>query len=67
MIRAAKLTVSRPHYAFKPDTWHITEHGWRIVDAVWFKRKQGILTATVSELTDAAAAFARAAREAGQA
>lgn len=44
MIRAGHLAVSRPMYAFKPDTWREASTGYQ-VDAVWFKRKDGILSA----------------------
>ena len=46
MIRAHRLAVSRPMYAFDPTTWRASgSHGFE-VDAVWFKRKNGILAAT---------------------
>ncbi len=44
MIRAPRLAVSRPMYAFNPDTWRKSSVGYE-VDAVWFKRKDGILSA----------------------
>lgn len=47
MIRAEKLAVSRPAYAFDPTTWVSNEHGQWFVDAVWFKRKGGVLVATM--------------------
>ncbi|MFI5938023.1 hypothetical protein [Actinoplanes sp. NPDC051494] len=47
MIRAARLAVSRPMYAFKPDTWRERYVGSFEVDAVWFKRKDGILSAVI--------------------
>ena len=46
MIRAAKLAVSRPMYAFKPDTWRPAYVGFE-VDAVWFRRKKGQLVASL--------------------
>ncbi len=48
MIRTERrLVVSRPAYAFDPSTWHSNEHGQWFVDAVWFKRKHGVLVATM--------------------
>lgn len=47
MIRVERLAVSRPTYAFNPQTWRCNEHGQWFVDAVWFKRKSGVLTATM--------------------
>ena len=59
MIRAARLAVSRPMYAFAPETfaprpWSTDGpsadglyRGARGVNAVWFKRKSGVLTATL--------------------
>lgn len=42
MIRAPKLLVSRPMYAFQPATWRPDPSGhWFRVDAVWFRRKAG--------------------------
>jgi hypothetical protein len=46
MIRAPRLVVSRPMYAFKPDTWRTGVYV-RQVDAVWFKRKGGRLVAVM--------------------
>jgi hypothetical protein len=45
VIRAPKLVVSRPMYAFDPTTW--LSGGWPTVDAVWFKRKKGVLVAVM--------------------
>lgn len=39
MIQTAKLVVSKPHYAFKPDTWR-PYADWYTVDAIWFKRRR---------------------------
>ncbi len=44
MIRAARLAVSRPMYAFNPATWRESRVGFE-VDAVWFKRKDGVISA----------------------
>lgn len=44
MIRAPKLTVSRPMYAFDPDSFDD-----QTVRAVWFKRKQGGLVAVMGQ------------------
>jgi hypothetical protein len=42
MIRAIRLAVSRPMYAFNPSTWRPHPAGsWFVVDAVWFRRKNG--------------------------
>lgn len=40
MIRAPKLLVSKPMYAFNPTTWREPYSGNFEVDAVWFKRKR---------------------------
>lgn len=50
MIRASKLVVSRPMYAFVPGTltgvdWEFGGH--RTVAAVWFRRKKGALVASM--------------------
>jgi hypothetical protein len=46
MIRAGRLAPSRPMYAFDPATWAKDTWGNGFhVDAVWFKRKSGLLTA----------------------
>lgn len=48
MIRAARLAPSRPMYAFNPDTWKPTTYGVGFqVDAVWFRRKNGKLLASM--------------------
>lgn len=48
MIRAPRLAVSRPMYAFDPTTWTATAGGYGFqVAAVWFKRRSGVLLATV--------------------
>lgn len=50
MIRAPKLLVSRPMYAFKPDTFRGKDYrfgGGRVLDAVWFRRKKGVLNAVM--------------------
>lgn len=47
MIRAVRLAVSRPMYAFNPATWR---EPWPMrfeVDAVWFRRKNGRLMAAM--------------------
>lgn len=53
MIRAPKLVVSRPMYAFDPATFGNPYDsdgpcgGSRTVDAVWFRRKNGRLVAAM--------------------
>lgn len=47
MIRAPKLVPSRPMYAFNPATWRKASYGGFEVDAVWFKRKRGVIVATM--------------------
>lgn len=47
MIRAARLAVSRPMYAFDPTTWKPTSYGGFVVDAAWFRRKKGRLVASM--------------------
>lgn len=50
MIRAPELAVSQPMYAFNPDTWAVTgQLPWKVhtVNAVWFRRRRGIIVATV--------------------
>jgi hypothetical protein len=43
MIRAERLAVSRPMYAFAPETFSVRD---RTVQAVWFRRKKGVLVAS---------------------
>ena len=45
MIRAPRLVPSRPMYAFNPAAWRERYPGSFEVDAVWFKLKNGILSA----------------------
>lgn len=45
MIRAARLAPSRPMYAFNPATFRKSPSSGYVVDAVWFKRKDGVLSA----------------------
>lgn len=46
MIRAERLVVSRPMYAFKPETWRPAIGGIGFeLEAVWFKRTKGVLSA----------------------
>lgn len=48
MIKVYRLVVSRPMYAFDPSTWFVDDaHCVRRVDAVWFKRRNGVLLATI--------------------
>lgn len=50
MIRATRLAVSRPTYAFRPETWRADPAGSRfVVDAVWFRRKDGRTLAAMGE------------------
>lgn len=44
MIRATKLAVSRPMYAFDPNTFDPER---RSVAAAWFRRKNGVLVASM--------------------
>jgi len=46
VIRADKLLVSRPMYAFNPATWQPASVGY-VVNAVWFRRKRGVLVASM--------------------
>jgi len=47
VIRVTRLVVSRPTYAFDPGTWFVDDaHCVRRVNAVWFKRRNGVLLAT---------------------
>ncbi len=41
MIRAPRLAVSRPMYAFRPESWRRAGGYGYEVDAVWFRRKNG--------------------------
>ena len=52
MIRAPKLVVSQPMYAFDPDSWRAEREdsewgGSRVLRAAWFKRKAGTLVAVM--------------------
>lgn len=51
MIRADHLVVSRPMYAFDPSTCEARAYGGVLVGVVvraaWFRRKKGLLVATV--------------------
>jgi hypothetical protein len=50
MIRAKRLASSRPMYAFDPDTFEGEDHeygGYREMRAVWFRRKNGVLVASM--------------------
>jgi len=47
MIRAPRLAPSRPMYAFRPETWRPGPGYGFQVEAVWFKRKSGVLTAFI--------------------
>lgn len=46
MIRIETVPLSRTAYAFNPTTWRATAYGFE-VDAVWFKRKRGQVTAVM--------------------
>lgn len=46
MIRVERLAISRPMYAFNPDTWHNTA-GNPHVEAAWFKRRHGTIVVTI--------------------
>lgn len=46
MFRIETVPLSRTAYAFNPTTWRATSYGFE-VDAVWFRRKHGRVTAVM--------------------
>jgi hypothetical protein len=52
MERAPKFTVSGNLYAVNPATFTRTARGKCLIDAVWYRRKEGVTYASIGRLWD---------------